>query len=73
MQYQVRFVADGSLPVGVEWVFARTLGQTYLFVTESAIDAPSGRCDALCRAWEAWQSVELEDVANTGERRAHAV
>jgi len=73
MRYQVRFVADGTLPSGVEWAFARTLGETYLFVTQSAIDTTTGRCEALCRAWTAWQSIELEDLASLTECHPHAV
>lgn len=56
MRYQVRFVDDGALPSTVEWAFARTAGETYLFVKHSAIDAATGRCEALTRAWEAWQA-----------------
>jgi hypothetical protein len=58
MRYQVEFVSDDSLPAGVEWVFARTLGETYLFVKRSAIDhARDGHGDdVLCRAWTAWQA-----------------
>lgn len=66
MKYQVRFVEDSGLPQEVEWAFARTTGETYLFVKQSAIDPTSGRCDALTHAWEAWQavSVELEEPAH---------
>jgi len=60
MRYQVRFVPDHSLPTGVEWAFARTSGETFLFVKRSAIDDATGRCDALTRAWAAWQSVAVE-------------
>jgi hypothetical protein len=57
MRYQVEFVSDDSLPAGVEWAFARTLGETYLFVKRSAIEATQeGRDDVLCRAWTAWQA-----------------
>lgn len=57
-RYQVRFVDDTSLPEGVEWIFARQEGSTYLFVKESAIDTTTGQCEALTRAWECWQKVE---------------
>lgn len=60
MSYQVRFVQDSGLPEGVEWAFARTSDDTYLFVKQSAIDVSTGRCDALTRAWEAWQCVEVQ-------------
>lgn len=60
MRYQVRFVGDDSLPSEVQWVLARTLGQTYLFVKQSAVDPTTGRCDALSDAWEAWQCAEIE-------------
>lgn len=57
MRYQVEFVSDDSLPAGVEWAFARTLGETYLFVKKSAIaDVKNGSGDVLCRAWAAWQA-----------------
>ena len=62
MRYQVRFVPNDSLPTGVEWAFARTSGETFLFVKRSAIDETTGRCDALTRAWAAWQSVEAEEI-----------
>lgn len=65
MGYQVRFVASGSLPAGVEWAFARTLGETYLFVSADAISASTGRCDALCRAWEAWEQYERREMARS--------
>lgn len=58
MRYQVRFVENSSLPSDVQWAFARTLGQTYLFIKWSAIDVTTGRCDALTHAWEAWQCAE---------------
>lgn len=54
MRYQVRFVSDHSLPEGVEWVFARQAGATYLFIRESAIDPVTGRCEALDRARAVW-------------------
>lgn len=63
MRYQVRFVADGSLPGGLEWAFARTIGETYLFVTQSAIDVTTGRCDALTHAWSAWQAAEAQSIS----------
>jgi len=64
MRYQVRFVQDDSLPTGVEWAFARTSGETFLFVKRSAIDDVTGRCDALTRAWAAWQAIEADAVRN---------
>lgn len=73
MQYQVRFVQDDSLPVGVEWAFARTPGETYLFVKQSAIDDAAGRCDALSRAWEAWQQAETYATRHGLRAFAHAV
>ena|SRR5690349_1689006 len=60
MKYQVVFVDDSSLPVGVEWTFARQTGQTYLFVKQSAIDASTGECPALSRAWACWQKTTGE-------------
>lgn len=63
MQYQVRFVDDSALPEGFDWAFARTSRDAVLFVKQSAIDASTGRCDALTRAWEAWQAVEAASVA----------
>lgn len=65
MRYQVRFVRDESLPSGVEYVFARVAGETFLFVKQSAIDTRTGHCDALTRAWNTWQaSVEREQPAH---------
>lgn len=58
MQYQVRFVENSALPEANEWAFLRTPVTTYLFVKQSAIDAATGRCDALTRAWEVWQESE---------------
>ena len=64
--YQVRFVEDGSLPKGNDWVIARQAGRTYLFVKESAAVAePGERCDALTRAWKAWQRCEAQSKALT--------
>lgn len=66
MRYQVSFVEDGALPRDVEFTFVRVSGQTFLFIKRSAIDARTGRCDALTRAWGIWQaasSVELEEPA----------
>lgn len=59
MGYQVRFVADDSLPE-VEWAFVRTPEETILFVKQSAINTTTGRCDALTRAWETWQVLERD-------------
>jgi hypothetical protein len=59
MGYQVRFCSDDSLPE-VEWVFVRTSDETYLIVRQSAINTTTGQCDALSRAWEAWQRLEVE-------------
>lgn len=58
MRYQVRFVKDSELPSEVEYVFARTPDETYLFVKRSAIDPASGACPALARAWATWQAAE---------------
>lgn len=69
MRYQVRFVSDHSLPRGVEWAFARQAGDTFLFVRQSAINVGSGRCDALTRAWEAWEAAGLVEL----QQPAHAV
>lgn len=71
MGYQVRFVADGSLPGGVEWAFARTARETYLFVTRSAIDETTGRCDAMSEAWTAYES--MVGRSGPGPRRLAAV
>lgn len=57
VKYQVRFVEDSGLPDGINWAFARTVGDTYLFVKQSAIDPDTGRCDALNDAWKVWLSV----------------
>lgn len=65
MHYQVRFVSDHSLPAGVTWVFARLAGETILFIKQSAIDVTSGHCDALTRAWAAWEAAEARSVALT--------
>jgi hypothetical protein len=54
MCYQVRFVPDHSLPMGVMWAFATHAGETYLFVKWSAIDRRTGRCPALDRARALW-------------------
>lgn len=63
MGYQVRFVEDAELPSEVEFAFVRlAVGTTYLFVKHSAIDAETGCCDALTRAWALWQAVEVEAV-----------
>lgn len=61
MRYQVRFVGNDDLPEGVEWVFARQAGHTYLFVKQSAICEETGRCKALSRAWQVWQDVEIAE------------
>ena len=69
MRYQVRFVSDHSLPEGVAWAFARQAGETYLFVKQSTINARTGCCDALDRAWTAWErtySLEPELAGRTG-------
>ena len=67
MHYQVRFVKDSELPDGVDYVFARTAGQTYLFMKRSVVDAcPGGECAALSRSfttWERAQSVEVKELA----------
>lgn len=68
MRYQVRFVDDGALPEGVDWTFARQAEETFLFVKESAIDATTGECDALTRAWECWQSVKDDESARRTSR-----
>lgn len=60
MDYQVRFVSEDALPAGVDYAFARQAGSTYLFVKASAVGHPSGRCDALTRAWECWQAAEAQ-------------
>lgn len=73
MRYQVRFVADASLPEGVEWSFARQAGTTYFFVKQSAIDTTTGRCDALARAWEVWESTEAESTLVTLRTFARAI
>lgn len=73
MRYQVRFVHDDSLPGGVEFAFVRQAGQACLFIKQSAIDADTGRCDALTRAWTLWQSVELEEPARSLESGTHAL
>lgn len=63
MRYQVSFVEDSALPSGVEFTFVRlAAGTTHLFVKHSAIDTTTGQCDALTRAWELWQEVEVEAV-----------
>lgn len=69
MRYQVRFVDDAALPE-VEWAFARIDGTTYLFVRRSAIDTSTGACDALTRAWEAWQRVDPAIPTIPGQRVA---
>lgn len=58
--YQVRFVSDDALPEGTEYVFARVAEATYLFIRQSCINAETGRCDGLTRAWNAWQASEAE-------------
>lgn len=63
MGYEVRFVESGSLPRGIDWAFARAEGETYLFVSRDAIDPESGRCDALCRAWTTWESMQRRGLA----------
>jgi hypothetical protein len=67
MRYKVRFVKDSELPDGVDYAFACTAGQTYLFMKRSVVDAdPGGECVALSRSfttWERAQSVELKELA----------
>ena len=64
--YQVRFVEEGALPEGTEWAIARQAGRTFLFVKESAVTtSPDGCCDALSRAWKAWQAAEAQSKALT--------
>lgn len=58
MCYQVWFVEDVELPGEVDFAFVRQPGETRLFVKRSAIEAVSGRCDVLSRAWETWQAAE---------------
>lgn len=65
MRYQVRFVSDHSLPAEITWAFAQQAGETYLFVKQSAIDAATGRCDALSRAWAVWQCAEARSLARS--------
>lgn len=60
MRYQVRVVPEDALPNGVAWAFAKTPTETYLFVSESALQSGVGRCDVLCEAWEAWQCAEVQ-------------
>ncbi len=73
MHHEVRFVEDAALPSEVEFAFVRLTEVTYLFVKRSAIDATTGECLALTRAWEAWQKAEafavrrgLRSFANVG-------
>lgn len=67
MRYEVRFVGDDALPVGVDYTFAVTLGKTYLFMKRSACAGVSfGECQALTRSFSTWeraQSVELKELA----------
>jgi hypothetical protein len=62
MRYQVRVVPEDALPRGVEWAFAKTLTAAYLFVSEAALSAGTGRCDVLCQAWEAWERAEAHQL-----------
>jgi hypothetical protein len=68
MHYRVMFVGDSDLPEGVDYAFARTTDQTYLFVKRSAVNAAApGCCDALSRSfatWERAQSLEFEEFAS---------
>lgn len=59
MRYQVRFVADESLPTDTTWAFAQQAGQTYLFVRQSAIDWETGQCSALDDACGYWLADQL--------------
>jgi hypothetical protein len=67
MHYEVHFVGDSELPEGVDYAFATTANQTYLFMKWSAANADEpGCCDALSRSfttWERAQSVELKEPA----------
>lgn len=67
MRYQVRFVGDDQLPSEVEFVFVCLRGRTHLLVKRSTVDAATGRCAALTRAWSTWEraSVELEELAHS--------
>ena len=73
MSYTVRFIDSDALPSGLEFVFARQAGDTYLFVKQSAIDTKTGHCDALTRAWEVWESAEDATTRVTLRTFARAV
>jgi hypothetical protein len=48
--YEIVVVEDNELPAGVGWVIVRTVGATYLLVTESRFAEPGG----LGTPWLAW-------------------
>lgn len=50
MQYQVRFVNDNDLPVGIDWAFANTSDGALFFIKASRVTP-----EVLGEAWAAWE------------------
>lgn len=63
MDYEVRTVSDQALPSDVQWVIVTSAGGAVMFIKEGALSG-RGRCEALTRAWQAYQSVELQKAAS---------
>lgn len=53
MRYEVRAVADSSLPEGTDWAIARVAEGVFLFVKQSRFACEKGMCELMAEVWRA--------------------
>lgn len=54
---RVKFVDDGALPKGVDWVFTKDEVVVYCFIRQSAVSE-----ETLTECWQAWQKISCKSL-----------